>query len=349
MHNAFYCRGEYFLVPEGYANAEAFLADLAGKAMPCTVRLVPLFEDNQEFIRRCKAWNGLSMVPYFISDYLPDPMEVTIEDAADIRPVTATLLTQKEYNARLRELVVRFCPGCVSYGGVTDKDSSLEGHHTEITLDGLCLYRRTADDPAFDLLDRLPSRWPVSLLTGSADDILAFLFKKLGLTYQSGLLRIHADGKRELLLRQSGEDVFLTGVTAILNAVLLREFGGRISLRLTNPAPTDDESLRALTVNRPDELRQAIQTHGLALGHADLDPGCAKTLLPFLLHAESLGFLTVLHTEDSRIWLLFADPAECLMYLRYHSPALETCHCRITVYGMNGPETRRLSFGMEAL
>lgn len=55
-------------------------------------------------------------------------------------PVTAYLLSRKEYDARLLKKVEKICPGCLHYGG---DGTQLEEHcYLEMGLDGSCPYRQ---------------------------------------------------------------------------------------------------------------------------------------------------------------------------------------------------------------
>ena len=64
-----------------------------------------------------------------------------IDDPSDAFPVEVELFTQKEYNGRLREVILNFCPGCMRYKPISNRVQSLNGHFEEIALNSVCFYR----------------------------------------------------------------------------------------------------------------------------------------------------------------------------------------------------------------
>ena len=121
---AFLYNGRFFLFPEGICDGDDLrkACDAEGK-----LKLTELVE------KRC-------MVPYFVDKYMTES-EVTLTDEHGIYPFDAEIMTMKEYNRRLREVVTRICPGCNAFTELTPSDSSLNGHHEEASLNGICFVR----------------------------------------------------------------------------------------------------------------------------------------------------------------------------------------------------------------
>ncbi len=139
MQQAVYYRELYFLLPEGYADFDAFKAAVAAGPKPFAVKAVVLREDHR--IPNRGVEKGVSMAPFFLSGYHDGQSLLSIGDAEELYPARVELLSQEEYNARLRELVTAFCPGCTRYKPLTDRVQSLNGHFEEIALDGFCPFR----------------------------------------------------------------------------------------------------------------------------------------------------------------------------------------------------------------
>ena len=139
MLNAIFHQGGYFLLPDEFPTYEAFLTDLRSRALPAEYRLIPLLEDNQV---RCFTVNkGICMAPYFLSGYRDEPVSVTIQDMADVYPTQVERLSQEEYNLHLRKVIESYCDGCLGYKPLSPKVQSLNGHHEEISLNGVCFFR----------------------------------------------------------------------------------------------------------------------------------------------------------------------------------------------------------------
>ena len=139
MEQAVYYRELYFLLPEGYADFDAFKAAVAAGPKPFAVKAVVLREDHKIPDRGVEK--GVCMAPYFLTGYHDGLSLLSIGDAEELYPARVELLSQEEYNTRLRELVAGFCPGCTRYKPLTNRVQSLNGHFEEIALDGFCAFR----------------------------------------------------------------------------------------------------------------------------------------------------------------------------------------------------------------
>ncbi len=109
----------YYSYPEGITNIDE-LADFFNRS---TVRFFKMTRLEQE---HCVA-------PYFIEEestvvYLNPACYHTFEE------VEATVLSRKEYEERLREVVRTKCASCVNF---VDNDD-LSGHYEKLRLDGFC-------------------------------------------------------------------------------------------------------------------------------------------------------------------------------------------------------------------
>ncbi|MDE6666713.1 MAG: hypothetical protein K2K38_00025 [Clostridia bacterium] len=102
------------------------------------------------------------MAPDFIYESVEEE-SVEIDNAKLLFPVSVNLYSGKEYDEILSKQIDKVCHGCSRF--IDNDDESLDGHHREISLDGVCYERETDDDaPTY----ALRSYW---FLCGVADNI----------------------------------------------------------------------------------------------------------------------------------------------------------------------------------
>ena len=106
MEKAIYYREHYYKLPDG-VDFDAFKAGL-----PSEVELTELCENYGQTGPRDL---GISLAPYFISGYSKGAEKVKIDVPYEVYPVDVEILTQEEYNTRLREVMCEHCPGCKGY------------------------------------------------------------------------------------------------------------------------------------------------------------------------------------------------------------------------------------------
>lgn len=83
------------------------------------------------------------MAPAFIFESIEEET-VTIEDPDRVFPAEVDLYSAEEYDEILGRHVRRVCPGCVRYQET--ETPSLDGHHREMSLDGVCYERAQESD-----------------------------------------------------------------------------------------------------------------------------------------------------------------------------------------------------------
>ena len=175
------------------------------------------------------------MAPDFIYESIVEE-SVEVECARLLFPVTVNLYTGKEYDAILSEQVDRVCHGCSRFND--DGDESLDGHHREISLEGVCYERETDDDkPTY----ALRTYWFLSALADNLDAIKKCIDTKNGkklnkickkfdwipLPYK--FYGAKADGKYRLFWRSFGADdvdrnvQYFTAVAAASEASPIKE------------------------------------------------------------------------------------------------------------------------------
>ncbi len=113
---------KYYLLPDSHKSA---------KELPTGVEL-----------SLCRLCEELCMAPDFIEESIRDEVLV-IEDIDRVFDISVRLYTSAEYDALLRPVVDRVCPGCQRFGD--DGSDDLTGHHRELSLSGCC-YEREPED-----------------------------------------------------------------------------------------------------------------------------------------------------------------------------------------------------------
>lgn len=122
----FFTQGRYFLLPADCADVAALCEKYERKMLAVT-------ELHEE---KC-------MAPYFTEEAAKHTV-ILLSEENTVYPCEVQVISQKEYNDRLREIIPSFCIGCPYYGGVDSTDESLEGHHDEVTLNSVCFHRAEA-------------------------------------------------------------------------------------------------------------------------------------------------------------------------------------------------------------
>ena len=333
VQNGFFYLNTYFLLPEGYADAAAFL-DFARQAeAPLTVRATILPENSEAGYEPYEM--GVCIAPYFIADYLKEPEEIVLEYPGEVYPVQVELLTQQEYNNRLRLQVMAHCPGCRAFGELNENDSSLSGHFEEITLDGFCPYRwETRKAPRNfnkELYEFSHSwmRWNYAQYSAEAvmDEIKYFL----KLNYAFGTLTDNLIG-RTLTLCSKKPNLFQTVLTDILARHVSEYLQEGYHIYLVGRAAIDEASVMPLlTPRRIASTRKELKKYGVKIAVIEYDPRGENSVMLLLHTMESESLCSILHAEPGKaVCLLTGEYA--IMRLRCASPMLEPFNTMFTLY-----------------
>ena len=343
----FYYLNNYFMLPEGYADAAAFL-DFARQAEePLTVRAIILPENSEAGYEPYEL--GVCIAPYFIADYLHEPEEIVLEYPGEVYPVQVELLTQQEYNNRLRLQVMAHCPGCRAFGELNENDSSLSGHFEEITLDGFCPYRwetrkapRNFNKELYEFSHSW-TRWNYAQYSAEAvmDEIKYFL----KLSYAFGSITDNLIG-RTLTLCSKKPNLFQTVLTDILDKHISEHLQEGYHIYLVGCAAIDEASVMSLlTPRRIAATRRELKKYGVSIAILEYDPRGENSVMLFLSMMESGSLCRILHAEAGKaVCLLTGEYA--VMQLRCASPMLEPLNTTLTLYGALKTAQYKIRFDM---
>lgn len=117
---------KYYIFPDEYAD-------------------LSVIESGAE-IKAKRLKEELCMAPNFIYESIEEET-LTVENAKLLCPVKVNLYSHEEYDKILAEQVHRVCPGCKRY--IDNDDPSLDGHHREISLDGVCYEREDGNSAPY--------------------------------------------------------------------------------------------------------------------------------------------------------------------------------------------------------
>lgn len=216
MRKAVFCSNIYFLLPPEYEDFNAFKSAVAAAPKPFELKAVVLRENHG--IPNRGVEKGVSMAPFFLTGYHDAPSLLQIQDAENMYPAEVELLSQEEYNARLRDLVTNYCPGCTRFKPLSNRVQSLNGHFEEIALDGFCAYRvETKPSPRCfrELLFSFGYFWKTfSYAENSAEELCQNLKEKLYLRLNKPQL-LEQDGQKTWTGRaKTAFDAMVTEIVA---------------------------------------------------------------------------------------------------------------------------------------
>jgi len=350
IRSALYYKGKYFLPPDDFDSAEAFLTALAQQKLPVVVKAV-LLQENCKVDVYSSYELGVSIAPYFITDYINGHGIVRIDDASDVWPTQVELLSQQQYNDRLREKVLGFCAGCRNFGGLTQNDSSLSGHFSEISLNGVCFYRyesRTAPYRLWLKLNSLPYAWKRDNYSGhSAETVLIGLKYGLGLKYDSAEIA-EENGVRTLRLSVKKSSLILTAVTDLVSDFVRAHVDDHYRLALTGRVEAAADGIaQLLSEKKIASTRKELKKYGVAIGILEYDAQREAAAASVVDEMAQSGLLRILAAEPGRKICLFSSEPHALMQLRYASPVLQPCGTKIIMYGADGTRAYTISFDMK--
>ncbi len=341
MQAVFYI-DRYFLLPEGYPDFAAFKRAAEQAEAPFAVSAAALREDHG--IESRDVQKGLSLAPYFITGYHDEPTEIRITDPSALYPAEVTLLTQAEYNTRLRELVGSFCPGCIRFGKLTEKEKSLNGHFQELCLDGYCAYRVEEKPQPRELRDRLFSlggfwrRFSFSRLP--AEDIQSELKQMLYLKIDA-YFDSEANGKKELTIsaRSAFDALVAKMASSYIQKIADRNY--TISVLEAEPEPV----LLQSCLLEPDSLRKTCKRFGAAFLALRIPEGQVEAVKESLAELVNHWYLYPVSEEPGLLWYLVTDIPSVLRALHFRAPFLSAIDAQAELssqYGVSRGDAWRM-------
>lgn len=351
MQDAIYYAGAYLTLPEGFDSFAAFKAYAESAALPLSIKTHVLREGQN--IPLWTVEKGICMAPYFIDGYFDTPSTVLIEDPSQLFPTQVELLSQEEYNRRLRELVLAYCPGCIRYKPLSNRVQSLNGHFEEISLDGFCAFRCETKPSPRVLREKL--RWMRGSLYHVPEAFTPEELAHWAKSYFSVKLRqVTVLDEGDLLRAEASADggVFERMIASLWAEEFTMACNGKCRVQMREPGdPTEAELEELLSPAGEAAFRKACKKYGVSLllircSEAGEDP---YPLFPVLADMEGRDLLAIVRMEKGQSLCLALDTANALKQLRYHSPRLQPIGARVTVAGQFGTKSYEISYAMKEI
>lgn len=343
-HAIFY-DGDYYLLPDEYTSAESFLRSVD---YPVRISLKVLSEYNG--VDSYNVDKGICIAPYFYSEYGYLEREIIIDDPSDVFPVDVELFTQKEYNERLREVILNYCPGCVRYKPLSNRVQSLNGHFEEIALNSVCFYRQESK-PAprvfFENMRGLLGLWyHFDPAEREPEDVMDSIKSMTYLKYASA----HKDkSDSDRLVVSFKPDFFVQVLTDALSRYISTAQGfTRFRLDYESAVTIDVEEFKKQIVEANRDLfHKNCKKYGVALAELYFDPAFEEKIVSALDSICDSFAASVLFKGIGKANLLLLDECSFLKQLYYRSPVFEVADSHIKIYDQYGEKGFRISFNME--
>ena len=333
MANGFYLNGQYYLIPEEYQSFDDYFTYLQQLTFPTKQRLVWLQENHH--VRCYTVFKGESIAPYFLSGYHDIPVEIIIPSLHDPIPVDVYVMDQDTYNAKLRDLISSYCPGCKRFKPLTNRVQSLNGHHEEISLDRVCFFRYDTNPSPRIFCDNLCIYGRFFRMFQYENSNAEQMRKNLASLYlRFASAQLHSDGDNKVLTLVCKKGELLAPLVTQLvarytQAVVHRNY--RITLQ--EPVAASEEYIRfLLSPEYSEAFRKECKKYGVSVMILNYTPGHRSDVERCLSELEKHYYLDPLSLHDGRHIYLATDTANVLKQIRYHSPLLEKLGATVDVF-----------------
>ena len=342
---AFFYRDFYYLVPDQFTSFEEFLRSVDINE-PIKVRL--LTENNN--MPKVGVDKGICIAPYFYSEYGYTEAEITVCNVSEIFPVEVELFSQKDYNKKLREVILNYCPGCLKYKPISNRDNSLNGHFEEISLNSVCFYRQDVK-PAPRVFRNnifgLGGIWHHFDPTGSPpDDVIESIKSMTYIKYDSAYFDesdpslLHVSFKPDLFV-QALSDFLSYYIAEALNFTEFRiTFDSQIEIN-------DKEINRQLSAANREAFQKNCKKYGAAFAELTYAPEFDEKITRSLESLCQAFYSSVIWKDDSRCFLLILDECSFMKELHFRAPLFEAALSHIKIFDQYGEKQYRISFDMK--
>jgi hypothetical protein len=306
---------------------------------PLVVEAVCLHENNHD-----RSWpqeKGLCLAPYFLTGYADEPTYLTIPSPYAVYPAEVERMDQKTYNNRLRQIINEKCPGCTRFKLLSNRDISLNGHFTEMTLDGTCAYRCECKPFPRELQSMMwhcvssfrgymydPPERQIPTAERVEDAIKTWLYIKLTSCTVENL----EDGRYCFTVGHK-KDEFMDLVFMALGEYIKYNAPDKYAIVDPGNKIPDQETVdRWLSPENREKFEKAAKKYGFGIGYLHYLRQAESPVWMTLRSFASEGLFYPLFRNDRGVCILICDIHRTLDRLRYHAPLLETCGTVIDVY-----------------
>ena len=348
-YNAIYYAEAYFLLPEEFESYEAFREDLLKKELPAHYEMTALRENHN--VPCSSVIKGQSMAPYFLCGYHDEPVPVVITSPEDLYPVRVEVMDQAAYNAKLRAVINRVCPGCLRFKPLSNRVQSLNGHFEEMTLDGVCVFRQETKPSPRIFHDHLFYFGGFFKHFGyggeDAQQMRENIQQRFYVRYADAALQEEKDCKT-LVLRCRKNELLAPVLTKAIAHYIDEISKGTYRICLAEDFEITEAVLaELLDAKNREAFRKECKKYGVSLAVLRYDADAEEKMRDSLEGLVDHFWLFPLLRKPGETWLLVADTANFLKDLRYRSPFMEACHAGVDVFDQYRDARYEISFAMK--
>lgn len=349
MDNAIYYEGTYYLLPAEFDNCEMFIRNMNEMTLPVQYSMIELREDHKE--RNSSVIKGRSMAPYFLSGYHDKPGMVTIENSENVYPVHVEVMDQTKYNAQLREVINRVCPGCLRFKPLSNRVQSLNGHFEEMTLDGVCMFRQDSKPSPRCFHDHLFAFGGFFLqfdyASKNAQEMHDHIKQWFYARYADAQLEEN-NGQKVLTLRCKKNELLAPVLTDAISRYVEKISDGTYHIHLAEDFSYSENHMTELLLEQNSEaFRKECKKYGISLAVLEYDAHATKKVRSSLKELVDHFWVFPLLQTSGKDYYLLADTAYVLKELRYRSPLLQAHQASVSIFGQYGNSHYQISFDMK--
>lgn len=348
MQSAIYYNDMYYLLPEEYRDYDMFVKDLREKNLPAQYQMVALFENHNA--RNFTVIKGQSMAPYFLSGYHDEPRPITIANPEDVYPVNVEVMDQSEYNAKLRDVINRVCPGCLRFKPLSNRVQSLNGHFEEMTLDGVCLFRQESKPAPRIFHEHLFSFGGFfkhfDYAKDDAKEMHDHIKQWFYVRYADAVLHEESSCKT-LTLHCKKNELLVPILTNAISKYLDEISNDTYHIRLSEDRAFSESTFEELVNERNAEVfRKDCKKYGISLAVLEYDDYAAEKVRHSLKPLFEHYWVFPLLQAKGKEYYLVSDTSYFLKELRFRSPLLQTYHTHVSVFDQFKNTRYQISFDM---
>lgn len=347
MANAIYYNELYLLLPEEYPDFESFQAYLHSCQLPADVKMVVLREDHK--VPYWTVNKGRSIAPYFLTGFHDEPSRVRFLNTEEIYPVQVELMDQDTYNARLREVINAFCPGCKRFKPLTARVQSLNGHHEEIALNSVCFYRYEENPSPRVFREMLFSFGGFFIRSNYAALTAEEMKERLTWNY----MRFNActldekDGEKYLTLECKKGEVITPILTQFVAGYVENEVDEHYHILLRNPVECSEEYLLSmLREDKQEAFQKECKKYGVSIGILEYQPDKGDAVRRSLTELTGHYCMEPLISLPGKTYYLITDTSHVLKELHYRTPVLEAYNTTLALYTRKERRKYKITFDM---
>jgi len=349
LNNAIYYEGAYYLVPAEFDDYEMFIQDLHEQTLPAKYSMIELREDHKA--RNFSVIKGRSMAPYFLSGYHDEPSMVTIENREIVYPVHVEVMDQTEYNAHLREVINRVCPGCLRFKPLSNRVQSLNGHFEKMTLDGVCVFRQESKPAPRSFHHHLFSfggffvRFDYASKNAQEmhDNIKQWFYA----SYADAQLE-ESNGHKTLTLRCKKNELLTPVLTEAVSRYIAEISKGTYHIRLAEDFSCSENLLTEMLLEvNSKTFRKECKKYGVSLAVLEYDEHASEKVRHSLKELVNHFWVFPLLQSSGKDYYLVSDTSYVLKELRYRSPLLQAHHASVSIFDQYRNSRYQISFDMK--